>query len=98
MTRPRVALVSLTPLATGGIETHLLQLVRGLKEEVEFILVGDILPEYRALVEAEDVPVVEVTAAGRFADPLVIRVLPPVSATDGSTSIEDMQPMVAYNR
>jgi glycosyltransferase involved in cell wall biosynthesis len=66
MTRPRVALVSLTPLATGGIETHLLQLVRGLKEEVEFILVGDILPEYRALVEAEDVPVVEVTAAGRF--------------------------------
>ncbi len=66
MTRPRVALVSLTPLATGGIETHLLQLVRGLKHEVEFALVGDILPEYRALMEAEGVPVVRVAATGKF--------------------------------
>jgi glycosyltransferase involved in cell wall biosynthesis len=66
MTRPRVALVSLTPLATGGIETHLLQLVRGLKHEVEFVLVGDILPEYRASMEAEGVPVVRVTATGKF--------------------------------
>ena len=66
MTRPRVALVSLTPLATGGIETHLLQLVRGLKHEVEFVLIGDILSEYRALMEAEGVPVVRVTATGKF--------------------------------
>ena len=66
MTRPRVALVSLTPLATGGIETHLLQLVRGLKHEVEFFLVGDILPDYRALMEAEGVPVVRVTATGKL--------------------------------
>lgn len=66
MTRPRVALVSLTPLATGGIETHLLQLVRGLKHEVEFVLVGDINPKYRALMEVEGVPVVRVTATGKF--------------------------------
>jgi len=66
MTRPRVALVSLTPLATGGIETHLLQLVRGLKHEVEFVLVGEILPEYRVLMETEGVPVERVTATGKF--------------------------------
>ncbi len=66
MTRPRVALVSLTPLATGGIETHLLQLVRGLKQEVEFILVGDVNPPLTGLIDAEGVPLERVTAAGKF--------------------------------
>ncbi len=66
MTRPRVALVSLTPLATGGIETHLLQLVRGLKRDIDFVLVGDVHPPLQSLMEAEDVPIERVTAAGKF--------------------------------
>ena len=66
MTRPRVALVSLTPLGTGGIETHLLQLVRGLKREIEFSVIGDILPELRGPLEAEGVPVERITARGKF--------------------------------
>jgi glycosyltransferase involved in cell wall biosynthesis len=64
--RLRVALVSLTPLATGGIETHLLQLVRGLKREIEFIVIGDILPELRETLEAEGVSIERITARGKF--------------------------------
>jgi glycosyltransferase involved in cell wall biosynthesis len=66
MTRPRVALVSLTPLATGGIETHLLQLIRGLQREIDFVLVGDVHPPLQGLIEAEGVPLERVTAAGKF--------------------------------
>jgi glycosyltransferase involved in cell wall biosynthesis len=65
MTRPRVALVSLTPLGTGGIETHLLQLVRGLKEDVDFVLVGDVHPPLHSLIEAEGVAIERVTATGK---------------------------------
>ncbi len=66
MTRPRVALVSLTPLATGGIETHLLQLVRGLKHEVDFVLVGDVNPPLTGLITDEGVPLERITAASKL--------------------------------
>ena len=40
MSRPSVAIVSLSTLSTGGIETHLLQLFRGLGSEYAFTVFG----------------------------------------------------------
>jgi glycosyltransferase involved in cell wall biosynthesis len=40
VSRPRVAMVSFSPLAIGGIETHLLQLFHGLGKEFEFYVFG----------------------------------------------------------
>jgi glycosyltransferase involved in cell wall biosynthesis len=40
VTAPRIAIVSFSPLSTGGIETHLIQLFHGLGKEFEFHVLG----------------------------------------------------------
>jgi glycosyltransferase involved in cell wall biosynthesis len=40
MSRPRVAMVSLSTLSTGGIETHLMQIFHGLGKEFDFYVIG----------------------------------------------------------
>jgi glycosyltransferase involved in cell wall biosynthesis len=40
VSRPRIAILSYSPLSTGGIETHLLQLFHGLGKEFEFRILG----------------------------------------------------------
>ncbi|MGD0173452.1 MAG: glycosyltransferase family 4 protein [Anaerolineales bacterium] len=51
MSRPPVAIVSFSPLATGGIETHLLQLFRGLAGEYEFQVFGTLGEPFISLAE-----------------------------------------------
>jgi glycosyltransferase involved in cell wall biosynthesis len=59
MNRPRVALVSLSPLAVGGIETHLLQLIAGLRDAYSFQVIGTIAEPFAtqaAALGAECIP------------------------------------------
>jgi glycosyltransferase involved in cell wall biosynthesis len=50
--KPRIAIVSFSPLAVGGIETHLLQIFRGLGEEFEFTVLGVLAEPFRTQAEA----------------------------------------------
>ncbi|MEN8240816.1 MAG: hypothetical protein ABFS17_02755, partial [Chloroflexota bacterium] len=40
--RPKILLVTASPLAVGGVENHLLALAAGLKEKYSFSLVGNL--------------------------------------------------------
>jgi glycosyltransferase involved in cell wall biosynthesis len=49
MSRPRVAMISFSPLSTGGIETHLLQVFHGLLQEFEFLVLGTLAEPFLSL-------------------------------------------------
>jgi glycosyltransferase involved in cell wall biosynthesis len=51
MNRPTIAIVSFSPLSIGGIETHLLQLFRGLGAEYEFQVFGSLGEPFLSLAE-----------------------------------------------
>ena len=42
MNKPRIALVSFSPLQVGGVETHLLQIMEGMGSDFEFLALGDV--------------------------------------------------------
>jgi glycosyltransferase involved in cell wall biosynthesis len=49
MRAPRIAIVSFSPLAAGGIETHLLQLFHGLGREFEFHVLGTLAEPFLSI-------------------------------------------------
>lgn len=71
MIKPRVAMVSLSPLATGGIETHLLQIFHGLGKEFEFHVLGSLGEPFRMLAGDLGVKCASIPSAGK-ADPMAV--------------------------
>jgi glycosyltransferase involved in cell wall biosynthesis len=71
MIKPRVAMVSLSPLATGGIETHLLQIFHGLGKEFEFHILGSLGEPFRMLAGDLGVKCASIPSAGK-ADPMAV--------------------------
>jgi glycosyltransferase involved in cell wall biosynthesis len=71
MTRPRIAIVSFSPLATGGIETHLLQLFHGLGKEFEFHVLGVLAEPFLSIAEGLEVKCTMIPPASKT-DPLVV--------------------------
>ncbi|MBN2084317.1 MAG: glycosyltransferase [Anaerolineales bacterium] len=49
MSKPRIAVISFSPLAAGGIETHLLQLFHGLGKEYEFRVLGTLAEPFLSI-------------------------------------------------
>ncbi|MBN1439819.1 MAG: glycosyltransferase [Anaerolineales bacterium] len=66
MSKPRVAMVSLSPLATGGIETHLLQIFHGLGREFDFRVIGTVAEPFPTLAGGAGVKCVPLPAAGKL--------------------------------
>lgn len=71
ISKPRVAMVSLTPLASGGIETHLLQIFHGLGKEIDFSVLGVLGEPFFSLVGDLGVKCVPLPPASK-ADPFAI--------------------------
>jgi glycosyltransferase involved in cell wall biosynthesis len=66
MTKPRVGMVSMSPLSSGGIETHLLQIFHGLGKEFEFLVIGTLAEPFLSLAESLGVKCVAVPPASKF--------------------------------
>ncbi len=66
MNRLRVAMVSLSPLATGGIETHLLQIFHGLGREYEFTVIGTLAEPFLSLAGGVGVKCIPLPASGKL--------------------------------
>jgi glycosyltransferase involved in cell wall biosynthesis len=49
VSNPRIAILSLSPLAVGGIETHLLQLFHGLGKDFEFHVLGTLAEPFLSI-------------------------------------------------
>jgi glycosyltransferase involved in cell wall biosynthesis len=73
MSRPAVAIVSFSALSTGGIETHLLQLFRGLGSEYAFTVFGLLEDPFTSLAEPLGVQCVRLPRAGKAAPAALIR-------------------------
>jgi glycosyltransferase involved in cell wall biosynthesis len=73
MSRPRVAIVSFSPLATGGIETHLLQLFRGLASEYEFQVFGTLGEPFISLAERLGARCIVLPRAGKASPAAILR-------------------------
>jgi glycosyltransferase involved in cell wall biosynthesis len=69
MDKPRVGMVSMTPLGSGGIETHLLQIFHGLGREFEFIVLGTLGEPFLSLSGSLGVKCVPLPPASK-ANPL----------------------------
>jgi glycosyltransferase involved in cell wall biosynthesis len=68
---PTIAIVSFSTLSTGGIETHLLQLFRGLGSEFEFIILGAMEEPFRSLARERGAQSVRLPQAGKL-DPAAL--------------------------
>jgi len=66
MSKLRVAMVSFSPLATGGIETHLLQLFHGLGREFEFHTLGVLAEPFLSLAGGLGVKCVPLPAPSKL--------------------------------
>jgi glycosyltransferase involved in cell wall biosynthesis len=64
--KPRIAIVSYSLLAVGGIETHLLQIFHGLGKEFDFTVLGVLAEPFLSLTEARGVECVPLRPAARF--------------------------------
>lgn len=73
MTRPPVAIVSFSALSTGGIETHLIQLFRGLGGEYSFTVFGLLEEPFTALAEPLGAQCVRLPRAGKTDPAAVVR-------------------------
>jgi glycosyltransferase involved in cell wall biosynthesis len=71
MNRPRVAMVSLSPLSIGGIETHLLQIFHGLGGEYEFHVIGTVAEPFLSIAQGIGVKCIPVPPSGKL-DPLTL--------------------------
>jgi glycosyltransferase involved in cell wall biosynthesis len=73
MSRPPVAIVSLTALSTGGIETHLLQLFRGLGGEYAFTVFGLLEEPFTGLAKPLGAECVRLPRAGKANPAALVR-------------------------
>jgi glycosyltransferase involved in cell wall biosynthesis len=73
MSRPPVAIISFSPLATGGIETHLLQLFRGLASEYEFQVFGTLGEPFISLAEPLGARCIVLPRAGKASPAVILR-------------------------
>jgi len=73
MSRPTVAIVSFSPLSIGGIETHLLQLFRGLGAEYEFQVFGSLGEPFLSLAEQVGARCVVLPQTGKASPAALIR-------------------------
>jgi glycosyltransferase involved in cell wall biosynthesis len=71
--RPRVAMVSLSPLATGGIETHLLQIFHGLGREFEFHVIGTVAEPFLSIAQGIGVKCIVVPPSGKLDPSALLR-------------------------
>jgi glycosyltransferase involved in cell wall biosynthesis len=72
---PRIAMVSLSPLMVGGIETHLLQIFRGLRDEFEFVAIGTLAEPFRSQAEALGARCIALPAAGKANPAMLARLV-----------------------
>jgi glycosyltransferase involved in cell wall biosynthesis len=73
MSPHRIAMVSFSPLAIGGIETHLLQIFRGLAREFEFTVIGTVQEPFIAHAQEYGVTCVPLPAAGKASPTALLR-------------------------
>jgi glycosyltransferase involved in cell wall biosynthesis len=73
MNQPPVAIVSLSTLSTGGIETHLLQLFRGLGNEFAFTVFGALEEPFVSLAEHSGAECIRLSSAGKLDPAALIR-------------------------
>ncbi|MGB7539226.1 MAG: glycosyltransferase family 4 protein [Anaerolineales bacterium] len=73
MSRPRIAIVSFSPLAIGGIETHLLQLFHGLGKEFEFHVLGTLAEPFLSNAGGLGVKCAALPPAGKFDGRMFLR-------------------------
>lgn len=73
MSKPNVALLSLSRLAVGGIETHLLQLIRGLRREFAFTVIGAIEEPFRSRASALGAQCVNLPPGGKLDPGMILR-------------------------
>jgi glycosyltransferase involved in cell wall biosynthesis len=63
---PRIAVISFSPLASGGIETHLLQLFHGLGKEFEFRVLGTLAEPFLSIAGGMGVKCTALPPASKF--------------------------------
>ncbi len=73
MNRPRIAVISFSPLAVGGIETHLLQLFHGLGKEFEFRVLGTLAEPFLSIAGGLGVKCTVLPPAAKFDGPAFLR-------------------------
>lgn len=73
MSLPRVALVSLSTLAVGGIETNLLQLIGGLRDSFSFTVMGTLAEPFLARATALGAECIHLTPGGKFDPGMILR-------------------------
>jgi glycosyltransferase involved in cell wall biosynthesis len=73
MNMPGVALVSLSRLAVGGIETNMLQLIRGLGGEYAFTVIGTIAEPFRSRAAALGAACVDLPPGGKLDPGRILR-------------------------
>jgi glycosyltransferase involved in cell wall biosynthesis len=73
MSKPRIALISYSPLAVGGIETHLLQIFHGLGKEFDFTVLGVLADPFLSSVEALGIACVPLAPAPKFGADALLR-------------------------
>ncbi len=66
MNRARIAVISFSPLAVGGIETHLLQLFHGLGKEFEFHILGTLAEPFLSIAGGLGVKCTALPPAAKF--------------------------------
>jgi glycosyltransferase involved in cell wall biosynthesis len=71
--RPRIAVISFSPLAVGGIETHLLQLFHGLGKEFEFRVLGTLAEPFLSIAGGLGVKCMALPPAAKFDGPSFLR-------------------------
>ena len=73
MSRPRIAIISFSPLAAGGIETHLLQLFHGLGKEFEFRVMGTLAEPFLSIAGGLGIKCTVLPPASKFDGPAFFR-------------------------
>jgi glycosyltransferase involved in cell wall biosynthesis len=73
MSPRRIAMVSFSPLAIGGIETHLLQIFRGLAGEFDFSVIGTVQEPFISHARDCGVACVPLPAAGKASPAALLR-------------------------
>jgi glycosyltransferase involved in cell wall biosynthesis len=71
--RPHIAVISFSPLAVGGIETHLLQLFHGLGKEFEFHVLGMLAEPFLSIAGGLGVKCTALPPAAKFDGPAFLR-------------------------
>lgn len=73
MTPARIALVSLSPMGIGGVETHLLQIIEGLSRDFDFVAVGDIREPFASQARERAAQVIPLPPSSKFDARMILR-------------------------